>query len=123
MKNPKATSNRSWIDAIKRGKAGPPVLAEDEPEVDDGKTLLPESEPYWEAFRILNLQRGTGYQGPESLTISDIRAYGEIGGWDTTDVAFFLEMVVEMDQMYLTATYKKIQEERERKERQSNRGR
>ncbi len=69
------------------------------------------------------MQRGTGYQGPESLTISDIKAYGEIRGWDITEIAFFLEIVIELDQLYLTSTYKKIQEERERRERTSNRGR
>lgn len=69
------------------------------------------------------MQRRTGYKGPEAITISDMKAYFDMMAWEPIEMTFALDLLTEMDQVYLTAKYEEIAEEQRRKaERDAKRG-
>lgn len=61
-------------------------------------------------FICLNGQRAQGPNGPQPLSVSDIWAYGMIEELDFGDYRWALEVMTELDRVYLEETYKKIEE-------------
>jgi hypothetical protein len=55
----------------------------------------------WSAFTILNGSRSIGFNGPNSISFGDIKAWMELT--DTPLTAFEVEAIIKLDKVYMRA--------------------
>lgn len=109
------TDRRAWLAAVKAGKAY-------KKEATSEVSLLPDAVPFWIAFNDLGSQRQIGPNGPQPLSVADIRAYGEMSLLPTGDLMEFFEIIRDLDSSWLTYKYAEITKKREEEEKRRGAG-
>lgn len=72
--------------------------------------VLPQGAWLWMMFVYLNAHRQQGPNGPQPIMISDMWAYAQIEELDGGECRWALEVMSELDRVFLEETYKKIEE-------------
>lgn len=100
----KPGSNKSaWLQKLK-----------EEGEIKNSKTLEEKPEVFsnmmwaWKAFDTMNRQRQVGQTGPQPIALHDMLAYCELARLVDDNREFLLDIIPEMDAIFLEDFHKKL---------------
>lgn len=110
---------REWVAKLK--SEGLTKKKQEEPEETSALKVLPEGVWLWVMFIYLNSHRQQGPNGPQPITISDMWAYAQLEELDGGESRWALEVMSELDRVFLEETYKKIEEERKKRDKKGAR--
>jgi hypothetical protein len=72
---------------------------------------MPEAAWLWRAFTLLSVQRGYTQHGPQPISIQSVDSYARIEELDGADSRWLLDVVINLDQIFLEESYDRVKKE------------
>jgi hypothetical protein len=87
----------------------------------DAPEVIPEAQWLWVGFSTLSGQRLYKDDGPQPITISDVYSYSKIEGHSTAESSWLLEVVCELDRLFIEKTQERLDKEQRKASKRSGR--
>lgn len=103
---------REWVAKLKA--EGLTKKKPGESEETSALKVLPQGAWLWMMFIYLNAHRQQGPNGPQPITIADMWAYAQIEELDGGECRWAMEVMSDLDRVFLEETYEKIEAARKK---------